>query len=412
MTLTAAPPIARVRRAATGPSGRLAFDVLLALVCLSVTLVINLSGSESVPANRDSDVLTIGLTVLAVGTIALRRRWPLAVLLVTLAAVLGLVMVKGTVGSATIGPVVAAYTAVANSTGRTAHRATTAVVVALVLTWILDPVDLSGEGAVMTAAVFAAVLLLGNGTRDRREHSAADVHAAEQRVALERERADVERQRALQRATHERLRITRELHDVLGHAMSVMVVQAGAAGRLLEISDAARAHAAVAEIEHTGRQAMAEMRLLLGILREGKGDEGVLSPRAPAPTLVDVEALVGGFGEAGLPATLTVTGARGLVAAGVDLAAYRIVQEALTNCLKHSHATRAQVDVAYDVGTVAVEVNDNGRGPSTAGPKPAPGHGLDGMRERVAMYDGDLDFGGRAEGGFRVRAVLPRGANA
>ena len=412
MTLTAAHPTNRVRRAATGPSGRLAFDVLLALVCLTVTLVINLNGSESVPANRDSDALTVGLTVLAVGTIALRRRWPLAVLLVTLAAVLGLVMVRGTVGSATIGPVVAAYTAVAHGTGRTAHRATAAVVLALVLTWFLDPVDLSGEGAVMTAAVFAAVLLLGNGARDRREHSAADVRAAEQRVALERERADVERQRALQSATHERLRIIRELHDVLGHAMSVMVVQAGAAGRLLDIDDASRARAAVAEIEHTGRQSMAEMRHLLGILREEDEADESDSPRAPTPTLDDIEALVGRVGVVGLPTSLTVTGDRGHVAATIDLAAYRIVQEALTNCLKHSAATHAHVDLAYGADTVAVEVTDDGRGPPAGDSAPSQGNGLAGMRERVAMYEGALSLGGREDGGFRVRAVLPRETSA
>lgn len=411
MAVTAVPRIDRVRRAATGTGGRLAFDALLAVVCLCVTLVINLSGSESVPANREHDALTVGLTVLAVGSIVLRRRWPMAVLLLTLAAVIGLVVVRGTVGSATLGPFVAAYTAVAHGTARTAHRAIVAVLAALALTWFLDPVDLSGEGAVLTAGVFAAALLLGTGARERRERSAADVRDAENRTALERDRADVERQRAVQSATQERLRITRELHDVLGHAMSVMVVQAAAAGRLLDINDTVQARTAVAEIEHTGRQSMTEMRHLFGILRngDGDGDGDVVSPRAPTPTLTDVEALVGRVGEAGLPATLTVTGARGLVAAGVDLAAYRIVQEALTNCLKHSAATHAQVVVVYDLDTVAVEVTDDGRGPPDVDPELSNAHGLAGMRERVAMYDGDLSFGGRAGGGFRVRAVLPRG---
>ena len=188
--------------------------------------------------------------------------------------------------------------------------------------------------------------------------------------------------------------------------MSVMVVQAGAAGRMLDIDDTTRARAAVAEIERAGRESMAEMRRLLGILK--RGDEGTTSPRAPAPTLADVDELVGRVGEAGLPTTLRVTGERGRVAAGVDLAAYRIVQEALTNCLKHAAATRADVDVAYDAETVTVEVGDDGRGPG-AGPDATPGHGLVGMRERVAMYDGDLTLGARPGGGFHVRAVLPRG---
>ena len=407
MTSNAVPTIDRARRAAASQGGRCAFDVLLAVVCLSITLAINLSGSESVPANRDNDALTVGLTVLAVGSIALRRRWPLGVLLVTLAAVLGLVMVKGTVGSATLGPIVAAYGAVAHSTARTAHRAIFAVVLALVLTWFLDPVDLSREGAVLTSSVFAAVLLLGTGTRDRRERSAADVLAAEQLAALERERADMERQRALQSATQERLRITRELHDVLGHALSVMVVQAGAAGRLLDTDDLERGREAVAEIERTGRESMTEMRHLLGILREGES-EAAASPRTPSPSLEDIDALVARVGEAGLNATVTVRGSRGSVAAGVDLAAYRIVQEALTNCLKHSGARQASVLVDYRPREVEVEVVDDGRGASATETEAVTGHGVAGMRERVAMYGGDLIVGSRPAGGFSVQATFPR----
>jgi signal transduction histidine kinase len=274
--------------------------------------------------------------------------------------------------------------------------------VALVLTWILDPVDLSAEGAVLSGAVFAAALVLGTGTRDRRERALADVRAAENLAALERERADVERERARRSATEERARITRELHDVLGHAMSMMVVQAGAAGRMLDIDDTTRARVAVAEIEQAGRESMAEMRRLLGILRSGEEVAG--SPRRPTPTLADVGELVGRVGEAGLPAGLTVTGERGVVTPGIDLAAYRIVQEALTNCLKHSAATHAEVEISYGADAVTVEVTDDGRGPAHG---ETAGHGLAGMRERVAMYDGALNVGARAGGGFRVHAVLP-----
>ena len=159
-------------------------------------------------------------------------------------------LVKGTVGSATLGPVRRGV----HRGGATAPPApptgpSRSVALALVLTWFLDPVDLSGEGAVLNAAVFAAALLLAPGA-DRRERPRRVRRRAPR--ALERERADVERS-GLQSATQERLRITRELHDVLGHAMSVMVVQAGAAGRLLDTDDPARARAAVAEIERTGR---------------------------------------------------------------------------------------------------------------------------------------------------------------
>ncbi len=282
MSATAAPTTGRDDPAPAVTTRQLVFDVLLAAACLAVVLVINLGGSESVSANRDPDALTVALTVIAVGSIALRRMFPLGVLVVCLAGILGLVLVKGTVGVATIALFIAAYTAVALGSPRRARAATGVVVGGLVLTWLLDPVDLSRDGALLNAAAFAGVLLLATSSRARRERVEADLLAADQRTALERERADAERERAAFAAAEERLRITRELHDVIGHAMSVMVVQAGAAGRLLETADPERARAAVGEIERTGRAAMAEMRTLLGVLRDGEPDaDGV--PRAPAP---------------------------------------------------------------------------------------------------------------------------------
>ena len=153
-----------------------AFDILVAVVCLALTLTVNLGGSESVSANRDPDALTVALTVLAVGSIALRRRYPLATLAVALAAILGLVLVKGTVGMATIGPFAATYTAVTLGNARSSRRAIGLVIVALALTAILDPVDLSREGAILSSAAFAAVILSarppGPGGRGRRPTSA------------------------------------------------------------------------------------------------------------------------------------------------------------------------------------------------------------------------------------------------
>ncbi len=409
MITAAAPP--------TDPAGTVpalsrrqaASDVLLAVVCVAVTLAVNLSGSESVTANRDPDAVTVALTVLSVGSIFLRRRFPLTILAVTLAGVLGLVLVKGTVGMATIGPFIAAYAAVTYGSARNSRCAIALVILALALTAILDPVDLSSEGAVLSGAAFGGIILLATSTRARRERAEADVRAAEQRVTLERERADAERERASLTATQERLRITRELHDVIGHAMSVMVVQAGAAGRLLDTADPGRARTAVAEIENTGRRAMAEMRNLLGVLRDG-GTEGDGSPRAPAPTLDDVRPLVARVGQSGLPTTMAVHGAPLVVTPGVGLASYRIVQEALTNCLKHSGATCASVDVTYRPTEVEILVADDGTGLSYGTVEPAAGHGLAGMRERVAAYGGDLTIGEGPEGGFQVRATFPLAA--
>lgn len=385
------------------------FDVVLAVVCVAVTLAVNLSGSESVAANRDPDAVIVALTVLAVASIALRRWFPVTVLALTLGAVLGLVLVKGTVGMATIGPFVATYSAVTLGGTRRSRRAIALVIIALTLTVILDPVDLSTEGAVISGAAFAGVVLLATSARARRERAEADLRAAEQQVTLERARADAERERASLTATQERLRITRELHDVIGHAMSVMVVQAGAAGRLLDTADPCRARTAVTEIENTGRRAMSEMRNLLGVLRDG-GAEGEGSPRSPAPTLDDVHALVARVAQAGLPTTLAIHGAPLVVTPGVGLAAYRIVQEALTNCLRHSEATRASVDVTYRPSEVEILVTDDGTGLANCDVEPAAGHGLPGMRERVAAHGGDLTISDRPEGGFGVRATFPLAA--
>ncbi|MGB7819963.1 MAG: sensor histidine kinase [Ornithinibacter sp.] len=406
MITDAAPPTAP-RDAVPALSPRqVTFDVLLAVGCLAVTLAVNLSGAESVTANRDPDAITLALTVLAVGAIALRRRYPLTVLELTLVGVVGLVLVKGTVGMATIGPLIAAYTAVTYASPRNSRRAIALVILALALTAILRPVDLSAEGALISGAAFAGVILLATSTRARREAAEAEVRGAEQRVALERERADAERERAALTATQQRLRITRELHDVIGHAMSVVVVQAGAAGRLLDTADPVRARVAVSEIETTGRQAMTEMRTLLGVLRDGE-TEGEGAPLAPPPTLTDVSSLVARVGHAGLPAVVEVHGVPSEVPPGVGLAAYRVVQEALTNCLRHSGATCASVDVTYRPNQVEILVADDGSGLGHGRPDPARGHGLSGMRERVAAYGGELATGDRPEGGFRVRATFP-----
>ncbi|RYB90560.1 sensor histidine kinase [Nocardioides oleivorans] len=384
---------------------RLALDSALAAVCLAVTLVIHLGGSEAVEANRAPDALTVLLTVVAVGSIALRRRYPLAVVVTSLAGVLGLVLVRGAVGTATIGPMIAAYTAVAWGTSSHARQSVGVVVAALLLTGVMDPVDLSPAGALLNGAAFAGVVLLGTTSRARRERADAAVQTAEQRVTVERERANAERERSARAATEERLRITRELHDVLGHAMSVMVVQAGAAGRLLDADDAVRARTAVAEIERTGRRSMAEMRQLLGVLRDDEPGDGA-SPRSPAPTLTDMAALARRVGEAGLPTTLTVSGDPDAVPAGVGLAAYRIVQEALTNSLKHSGAGSATVAVSCEPSGLRIEVADDGHGTREGRPTGQGGHGLAGMRERVAIYGGDLVLDS-SSAGFRVRATFP-----
>ena len=234
----------------------------------------------------------------------------------------------------------------------------------------------------------------------RRVRAAAAVAAgggagARRRPCVERERE--QRERAA--VAEERRRIARDLHDVVAHGVGVMTVQAGAARLLLE-EDPERARAPLLAVEETGRQALGELRRLLGILR---ADEPATALR-PQPGLADLEDLLAQARGAGLPAELVVEGTPATLPAGVDLAAYRIVQEGLTNTRKHAGPARAQVAVRY--ASDALELRDQRR--RTRGRHDGGGgHGLVGMRERVALYGGQLEAGPRPEGGFSVRARLP-----
>lgn len=198
----------------------------------------------------------------------------------------------------------------------------------------------------------------------------------------------------------ERSRIARELHDVVAHSMGLMVVQAGAARTVID-SDPRGAGTALKQIEETGRRGLAEMRRLLGILETNGSD----TERVPQPGLDRLDELVESLRGSGLPVEIVVEGNSRDLLPGAELAAYRIVQEALTNTLKHAGPARARVVLRYDHHDLQIEVVDDGRGPPP-GDAP-PGHGLIGMRERVALFRGTLETGGRPGGGFLVRARIP-----
>jgi len=216
-------------------------------------------------------------------------------------------------------------------------------------------------------------------------------------------RAEREREeRARSAVTEERARIARELHDVVGHSVSVMTVQASAVRRLLR-PEQEREREALLIVERTGREALAEMRRMVGVLR--RPEEG--PALAPQPSLEHVERLVEQAREAGLSVELRVEGDPQPLPAGVDLTAYRLVQEGLTNALKHAQAERAQVVVRYGDGDLEVTVSDDGRGDGSGD---GGGQGLVGMRERVAVYGGELDAGPQPGGGYRLRAKLPLGS--
>jgi signal transduction histidine kinase len=197
----------------------------------------------------------------------------------------------------------------------------------------------------------------------------------------------------------ERARIARELHDVVAHSVSVMVVQAGAAEEVLS-RHPERALEAVRAVQDTGRQALVEMSRLLGLLRDDHAELGL----APQPGIGTVDALVAQVREAGLPVELLVEGNPGHVPLGIDLSVYRVIQEALTNALKHAGDARAEVRLRYGGDALEVEIVDDGRGSANGH---VGGHGLAGMRERVAVFGGEFAAGPRPEGGFSVRARLP-----
>jgi signal transduction histidine kinase len=250
--------------------------------------------------------------------------------------------------------------------------------------WPFGGGSASGAGFfILLSSVVILLVRLGIQSRDRR----ADLAEREREVA------------AREAVVEERARIARELHDAIAHNVSMMVVQAGAERRLLDESQESTRDV-LETVEAIGRNALTEMRRLVGMLRTD--DE---SPLAPQPGLDDLPTLVGQVREAGLPVDLRVEGEPRSLPVGLELSAYRIVQEALTNALKHAGDARASVVVRYGDDSLELEVVDDGIG--SAAPTAGGGHGLVGMRERVALYGGRFEAGRRAAGGFTVRVLLP-----
>ena len=254
----------------------------------------------------------------------------------------------------------------------------------------LVPASRFGSRVVWTLSTVAVMLVVRRVVRDR------DLRA--QLAERERDLA------AREAVTEERARIARELHDIVAHSVSVMVVQAQAGPRLL--GEPERVRATFGSIEASGREALTELRRLLGVLRAADEQLAV----GPQPGLDSLQSLVDQVREAGLQVELRVEGEAVELPPGIDLSAYRIVQEALTNTLKHAGRAEAQVTVRYGTSALELEVADNGSGAGASAN--GGGHGLIGMRERVALYGGVLEAGSRSGHGYAVRARLPLGGGA
>jgi signal transduction histidine kinase len=224
----------------------------------------------------------------------------------------------------------------------------------------------------------------------------------EQRAAASAERADrVEREREAA-LREERARIARELHDVVTHSVSVMVMQTGAAREIMD-RDERRSRALLESVEASGRQALDELRRMLGVLSEHDGG----APRSPQPDVAQIPSLIEQVRQAGMAVELHVEGEPGAVSAGVAVAAYRIVQEALTNVLKHTHGAPARVVVRWTDAALELEIADEGPPQDSDPSEASAGRGLAGMRERAAMYGGTLDAGPAPDGGYEVHARIP-----
>lgn len=364
-------------------------------------LVVAFVSTSGSPTNRD----VVEPTSEAVGTLLLlgtavpyfvRRKAPFVVFVLASSAVLVLSGLGYFEGATPVIALFGAYTVGARCTLRWVVGGYVFVVVGLVTLYLSDPPGFDFGGLVANVGTFAAAFLLGWAQQSR----AARLEAFQQRTeAVAREQAE-EARRAL---ADERLRIAQELHDVVAHSMGVIAVQAGAGMHVID-TDPAEAKRSLEAISSTSRSTLTEIRRLLGVLRD---DEGTATARKPAPGFADLSALAADLTDAGVPTQLRLDGPGDDVPKGVELTTYRIVQEALTNVLKHGGpGATARAVVALVPGAVEIDVTDDGRGIDLAA-DPDAGHGLMGMRERVAVYGGTLDAGPHASGGFRVHARLP-----
>ncbi|MEW1721673.1 histidine kinase [Streptomyces sp. NPDC093109] len=418
------------------------FDALVALALGVATVYYGIDNANNVvireiapgvehvvprPAGPGGMAFMVALAFIASAALALRRRYPLAVLCVVTAATLA--TPHSVMRLTFYAFVIAVYSAAVYSPYRVAALGALPVAVLLVGTAgnSVTPI-VPNEYIALLILVPMAVAAVGLRTWKLRTDEGRT-----RLSALEREQSE-----ALRRAVaSERARIARELHDVVTHNVSVMIIQAGAARKVMKTSPA-QAGEALLTVEASGRAAMTELRHVMGLLTmadeseatgggtdrgadggtgggAGRGTDpagtavdpaGVPAALAPQPGLDQLETLVGRVREAGLPVSLTVTGPPRPLPPGLELAAYRVVQEALTNTVKHASGATATVTVAYGPDQLRVDVTDTGGRPG-AGAGAGSGRGLIGLRERLAVLDGTLTTGRRLTGGYRVEALIP-----
>jgi signal transduction histidine kinase len=381
----------------------IALAVLLALVaCGQIALFTHLrSRGVPVPPGGHGEFIprepTLLLYALAAGSflpLALRRTVPwLAFALTGFAALAYQLMPRMEPAITVLGPMIALYSVAAY-----AHRRRVGLIALLAfgLVAAVPAFAFSSDvrwtaQVVGTFVLLAAAALLGEAERNRREY-VAEV----ERRAVEAERTREEE--ALRRVDEERIRIAREVHDIVAHGLSIVTVQAGAASALLD-RDPERARESIEHVRATGKQALSELRSMLDVLRTGEG----AAPLPPAEDLTQLDRLIAPVRDAGIAVDLVTNGALDAVPAYATVSAYRIIQEALTNVVRHAGASHVLVAVEVGDTGLAVVIEDDG----SAAPDLVDGHGIRGMRERVEALSGRFEAGARSGGGFRVAATLP-----
>jgi signal transduction histidine kinase len=369
---------------------------VIALMGLFHRLNVDLPEGGGDSMQHTIDGLGIALLLLQTATLVWRRKAPVLVLAVVTSSLFAYSTLGYFRSFASFGFLIALYTVAAHRERAISIPAGIACGVVVLLILALGREEIDPDAIIVECLIVGAAWFIGDGYRIRRGQF---VQLAERARRLELAGEEIARHAVVE----ERRVIARELHDVVAHNVSVIVAEAGAAQR---ISDAhpSEALATLAPIERTGREALVEMRRLMGFLRT----DSELPSHAPQPGLHDLDALIEHAGRVGLPTRLTIEGSPQPLPPGLDLSAYRIVQEALTNALKHAGPARVDVVVRYGSDRLLLIVDDDGVGPARqTGDAMRPKYGHLGMRERVALFGGRLQVGGRPGGGFRVVASLP-----
>ena len=372
-------------------------DVLIAsaFIGLGMWALSSISGSEQ--GFRDKGPLLVVLVLLQTLPLALRSTAPLTSFIIIIVG-LNLHNTLGyqVLSVGTFASLLAVTNVAAIADNRRSAIAGLLNIAGLTAFFTTTSEDFPATNIVTTFTIWSAAWLLGNALRLSRSRTLS----AEGRATVLEQDSEA---RAREAVADERARITRELHDIIGHTLNLIVIQAGAAQAVFK-SRPDQSLESLNSIETTARQSLSDIERMLGILRPLEAGE---VPFSPQQGLEQVDRLAEQFTDAGLPVEVTVAGEAHELPTSLDLSAYRIVQEALTNALKHAGPARARVAISYLADKLELDVVDDGQGSSGDGHHAGGGRGLIGMKERVSLFGGELDVDSAANGGFRVHASLP-----